>query len=44
MKDEKINVVMVNSFENGYKNFVRLNGVIIDWERDRLPVRKDLSG
>ncbi|MDP3003548.1 MAG: hypothetical protein Q8N38_10515 [Bacteroidales bacterium] len=30
--------------ENGYEDFVCLNGVMIDWERDSLPVRKDLSG
>jgi len=30
--------------ENGYKDFVCHNGVIIDWERYSLPVRKDLSG
>ena len=28
----------------GYKDFACLNGVMIDWERDSLPVRKDLSG
>jgi hypothetical protein len=30
--------------ENGYKDFANLNGVMIDWERGSLPVRKDLSG
>jgi len=29
--------------ENGYKDFACLNGLMIDWERDSLPVRKDLS-
>ena len=29
--------------KNGYKDFVCQNGVMIDWERDSLPVRKDLT-
>jgi hypothetical protein len=29
--------------ENGYRNFVCPNGVIINWERYSLTVRKDLS-
>jgi hypothetical protein len=28
--------------ENGYKDFACLNGVMIDWERDSLPARKEI--
>jgi hypothetical protein len=40
----RVKIMISILHKNGYKDFACLNGVIIDWERDSLPVRKDLSG